>query len=207
MRAARCVGAGETDTPIPGPGIPGAGERARPVWAKDLQGREVFRQSVSVLSKQVPYPGARGSGIAINGTRHHTHAAPACMPCAFMSLGYACPHTPHSHIYVHMYMYHPHPRFYHSHFHACLWKKLIKYITLAPLVLLRSLPPHACQQSTPSLGIRALRSTRHSAGGRCRTLNRTLCEPVPDAAAPCATRRVRVGVAGLPAFVRVDAGP
>jgi len=101
-RVCRCC---RNRSPIPGPGVPGAGERARPVWAKDLQGREVFRQSVSVLSKQVPYPGARGSGMAINGTRHHTHAAPACMPCAFMTLGDACPHTPHSYLYVYMYIY------------------------------------------------------------------------------------------------------
>jgi len=43
--------------------------------------------------------------------------------------------------------------------------------------------------------------------GEAASANRTGCQPVPGAAAPCATPRVRVGVAALPAFVRVDAGP
>jgi len=41
--------------------------------------------------------------------------------------------------------------------------------------------------------------------GEAASANRTRCERLPAAGAPCAAPRVRVGVAALPAFVRVDA--
>jgi len=41
--------------------------------------------------------------------------------------------------------------------------------------------------------------------GEAASADRTSCERMPAAGAPCAAPLVRVGIAGLPAFVRVDA--